>query len=98
MERKQAQLTRVESRIQQLITDKQTENASRLSSAAAKLNAMSPLRTLERGYSIVTRGQSTTDVVTDAKQLKVGDEITARFASGRATAIVESLSEAEEEE
>lgn len=98
LERKQAQLARVETRIQQLISDQQAENSNRLSSAAAKLNALSPLRTLERGYSIVTRGQSTTDVITNAEHLNVGDEITTRFASGKATAIVESVSRAEEEE
>lgn len=48
-----------------------------------RLEALSPLRVLERGYSLATAGGH---VVTAASQLATGDEIELRFARGRARA------------
>jgi len=59
----------------------------RLAVAAGTLDAISPLATLQRGYAIVSNAQG--HVVTDARSMKVGDEVEARLASGRLRARVE---------
>lgn len=54
------------------------ENA-RFCSTAAQLDALSPLKVLSRGYSIVSKKN---EVVTSSKQLAAGDEIDVRFSDG----------------
>jgi exodeoxyribonuclease VII large subunit len=61
---------------------------SRLDIAGGRLNAVSPLATLQRGYAIVT--DSSNHVVTDAAQLTNGELIEARLAKGIVRARVES--------
>lgn len=55
-----------------------SENA-RFSEAAARLDALSPLKVMARGYSIVTKDKK---VVTSSKKLEKGDRITVGFADG----------------
>ncbi len=57
-----------------------------LSSAAAKLDALSPLQTLARGYSIPTTEDGT--VIRSAKEMKDGTEFTLRMKDGSADCIV----------
>src|SRR5947199_5188 len=57
--------------------------------AAGRLDALSPLACLERGYAIVRRGDSTGPVVRDADTLAAGDAVALVFARGRARARVE---------
>lgn len=57
-----------------------------LSSAAAKLDALSPLQTLARGYSIPTTEDGT--VIRSAKEMKVGTEFTLRMKDGSTDCIV----------
>ncbi len=57
-----------------------------LSSAAAKLDALSPLQTLARGYSIPTTEDGT--VIRSAKEMKGGTEFTLRMKDGSADCIV----------
>ena len=59
----------------------------KLGAAAGRLEALSPLRVLARGYSILTKDGETTPV-TDASTLKTGDAVRLRLARGRATARV----------
>ena len=59
---------------------------SRLAVAAEKLNTLSPLATLERGYAIVLTADG--QVVTDEGQLAPGDEMTARLKAGEVRARV----------
>ena len=56
----------------------------------AKIDAMSPLKTLARGYTVASKGEKT---VTDAKQLNKGDNITLRFLNGSADCTVNKLKE-----
>ena len=56
----------------------------------AKLDALSPLKTLERGYSITTY-ESTNDIVTSAKQLNKDDKISIKFADGEVNGIITSV-------
>lgn len=73
---------------------------SRFANATGKLNTLSPLSTLERGYAIVSRpleGEATSSgtgsVVRDATSLNEGDEIHARLMSGSLRARVTSIDE-----
>ncbi|HVV82516.1 MAG TPA: exodeoxyribonuclease VII large subunit, partial [Kofleriaceae bacterium] len=59
-----------------------------LGQAAGRLDALSPLKVLERGYAVATRSGH---VVTDAAVLAVGDVLDLRFARGRARATVAEL-------
>jgi exodeoxyribonuclease VII large subunit len=52
---------------------------ARLDTLHAKLGALSPFATLERGYAIVHRGD---DVVRSAEQVRAGDAIDVRVAEG----------------
>lgn len=52
---------------------------ARLSSTAARLDALSPLKVMARGYSIVTKDEK---VVASSKALKKGDQITVGFSDG----------------
>jgi exodeoxyribonuclease VII large subunit len=52
----------------------------------AQLNALSPVKILERGYALVFDENGA--LVKDASQLKAGSEISAQVARGRFTAEV----------
>jgi exodeoxyribonuclease VII large subunit len=57
----------------------------KLGVAAGRLEALSPLRVLARGYAILTKEGETTPV-TDAASLAAGDGVRVRLARGRAVA------------
>jgi exodeoxyribonuclease VII large subunit len=62
---------------------------ARFKLAAGKLNTVSPLATLQRGYAIVTDAQGT--VVTDATSVSKGDIIQTRLSRGTLQARVEQV-------
>lgn len=62
----------------------------RLESAAARLESLSPLGVLARGYSLTQHGDAGR-VVRDAADLRPGEIITTRFARGKAASRVESI-------
>ena len=59
----------------------------RLESRTGKLDALSPLRVLDRGYAIALKSGA---AVCDSAALRSGDALELRFARGRATAVVKS--------
>ena len=59
--------------------------AARLTTAHARLGALSPLATLDRGYAIVRRGD---DVVRAASDVGAGDALSVRVADGSFGAVV----------
>lgn len=61
-----------------------SENRARLNELSAKLDALSPVKILDRGYALVfdAKGQ----LVSDASRVKAGDRISARVARGAFTA------------
>lgn len=68
----------------------QVERKSRrMGNAAARLDALSPLRVLKRGYSIATAGGR---AITDAETLSPGQSLEIRFARGSASASVVQVS------
>jgi exodeoxyribonuclease VII large subunit len=66
------------------------QSEHRLGAMAARLESLSPLAVLGRGYSL-TRRTSDGRLVLDARELAVGQQITTRFASGEATSRVQSI-------
>lgn len=63
---------------------------------AARLSALSPLATLERGYSI-TRSRVDGAVVRDSNQLRPGDSVQVTFRRGSASCVVETLGDRADE-
>ncbi len=68
-----------------------SDQRKRLDTAAARLDAMSPLKVLSRGYSITENDRGI--AVVSAKTLKPGDHITVRFHRGSILAQVEQVRE-----
>jgi len=71
------------------ITDVQKEKRTYLTLLLEKLNALNPLKVLERGYSIT---ESNGKQISSVKNLKVGDSLTLRFADGNVWADVNGIS------
>jgi len=65
------------------------EKRARLSEAAAKLNALSPLAVLGRGYTLATDKYGS--LIVRAAQLNKGDEIEIVFDDGAAGAVVKDI-------
>ncbi len=60
----------------------------RLELQMAVMDSLSPLKVLDRGYSMVVSGEK---IVTDAESLKPGDSITVRMCKGKIEARVEKV-------
>ncbi len=58
----------------------------RLSAAAAKLDALSPLKVLGRGYAIARKGET---VLRSVKDVKSGDRLTVRLSDGELPVVAE---------
>lgn len=72
--------------LRRIVQDRQ----SRLARLAGKIESLSPLAVLARGYTI-TQDASSRAVVRDADDLHVGQTIVTRFASGEAVSKVEQV-------
>jgi exodeoxyribonuclease VII large subunit len=66
------------------------EYESRLATMAGKIESLSPLAVLARGYTI-TQDAANGKVVRRAAQLRVGQSIVTRFSEGAAISKVESI-------
>lgn len=75
-------------RLDRSMARRQQETEGRLAALAGRLDLLSPLRTLERGYAIAF-AEKTGRAVLDAETLSRGDHLQLRFARGRARATVE---------
>jgi exodeoxyribonuclease VII large subunit len=60
----------------------------RLSATAARLESLSPLAVLARGYSVTTRANG--EIIRDAKQIELGEAIRTRLARGQIVSRVET--------
>lgn len=65
-------------------------NKFKFKERVAKLNVLSPLNILSRGYSVATKGQN---VINSTDALEVGDTINVKFSDGDATCNVIGLNE-----
>ena len=76
-------------KLQNSISNKVKEEKTKYVKSVAKLDALSPLKTLARGYSIVSLdNEKDKDVIISAKQLKKDDKINVKFADGDVKAII----------
>jgi exodeoxyribonuclease VII large subunit len=66
------------------------EYEGRLATMAGKIDSLSPLAVLARGYTI-TQDADSGDVVRNASRLRVGQSIVTRFSTGAAVSKVESI-------
>lgn len=73
-------------RMEQGFKLKLAENRKILGETAGKLDALSPLQTLSRGYAIPVTGDGT--VIRSAKTMKSGDEFTLKLKDGDADCVV----------
>ncbi len=79
-------------RLRQAMGRRQGEAGSQLTALAARLDALSPLKTLARGYALVV-AQKSGEAVRNAATLVPGDRLNIRFGQGRANARVEEVEE-----
>lgn len=70
----------------QLLLERQR---NKLQSLSGQLDALSPLRVLARGFSVVSDSQG--NIITDSADLQAGDSVQLRFAQGSAQACVKSV-------
>ena len=66
-------------RLENIISVKQKEERTKYVELVAKLDALSPLKTLSRGFSITEKDNK---IIKSAKDLKTGDKIDLRFVDG----------------
>jgi exodeoxyribonuclease VII large subunit len=85
-----ARLDEIDVRLGQIIARRVERDRHTLAKLATSLDALSPLRVLERGYSITERA-GTGEVIRSAGQLAPGDEIATLLSQGRVTSRVESV-------
>jgi exodeoxyribonuclease VII large subunit len=67
------------------------QRSGQLAHSADKLNTVSPLATLQRGYAIVSRAGAGTQIVRDASSLAVGDLVDTRLKQGQFEARVTAI-------
>jgi exodeoxyribonuclease VII large subunit len=73
-------LERLTRRSETLIRQRLAESGARVTALARELHAISPLATLERGYSITLNDSQ--QAITDSSQVRKGEELEIRFARG----------------
>jgi exodeoxyribonuclease VII large subunit len=83
------------SRLQQRISNLLTQKKSQLSNVARTLNVISPLQTLERGYSITLDNNGVP--ILSIKKIKPGDTIETRLHNGRIISQVKSCDKTNQE-
>lgn len=67
-------------RLENIIKTKQKEEKTKYIELVSKLDALSPLKTLTRGYSITEQNNK---IIKSVKELNVGDKIDIRFFDGK---------------
>ena len=88
IDKRRKELSFLESRAEKALVFSMEKKKARTDRLMAMLDSMSPLRVVERGYSIVTKN---TEVIKSADQVKKGDKIDIRLAQGSLTAVVDSV-------
>ena len=78
--RAQNRVQQLEYRLAQLMSARLSATRERFGNAMTHLDAVSPLATLARGYSVTTASNG--NVLKQAKQVKAGDMLTTRLADG----------------
>jgi exodeoxyribonuclease VII large subunit len=71
--------------------------AARLATLKAGMAALSPMATLDRGYSICFR-EGTPEIIKDVRQVDTGDRLRIRFSRGSATSTIDARDDPAEED
>lgn len=79
----------LEQRLRQAVNERLARRQKRLSRLQGALAALSPLATLERGYSIVRQADGA--IVRDAARLTPGQRVELQFARGAAAGTIETI-------
>lgn len=85
IERGRMRADELDERIRKAMARWMLRRRERLESRVGKLDALSPLKVLDRGYAITMKDGV---AIVDSTQLKVGDAVELRFARGRADAVI----------
>jgi len=88
----QADISKLNQRLQRAIYNQLEQRSHKFQLYTTTMQAVSPLNTLQRGYSITTKKQLSKQVITNSRQLKQGDQITTYLAKGEVVSRVESTS------
>ena len=83
IENSEMYLDSLNSRINDSFKNTVTEYSSKFAMICSKLESLSPLKVLARGYSIVKKDEK---IITDIDDISVGDKISLQFAEGTAKA------------
>lgn len=89
IEQRRSQLLRHEERLTHLLHQRSDQRRYSLGQLITRLNAVSPLATLERGYAIVQSSKG--EVITQTDQINVGDIVTNRLHKGSFNSRVEAI-------
>ncbi|MCE9571905.1 MAG: exodeoxyribonuclease VII large subunit, partial [Deltaproteobacteria bacterium] len=81
-------LAQLRVRLDAAIARRRHDGAAQLGQLAGRLDALSPLRVLDRGYALVSRGDL---IVRSSDDVAVGDRIAIRLAQGGVRATVDEL-------
>ena len=88
MEQASQELDDINEKLQRIIDDAISTGENTLSNACGKLDVLSPLKVLARGYSVVYDDNGT---VTDATVLNSGQSIKIKFAKGSTEAVISEV-------
>jgi exodeoxyribonuclease VII large subunit len=89
LERARAELDRFDKRLDARLRDALEKRRREFGVAVGKLEAMSPLRVLQRGYSLTRKPDGT--VVADAAEVEPGDRVNVRLSRGELDCVVQSV-------
>jgi exodeoxyribonuclease VII large subunit len=92
LESEQIRLSHLNTRLQKTTRQQIDQMTHRFQLCTTTMHAVSPLNTLQRGYSITTKNEQSTDVITNYTQVSKGDQLTTYLATGEVVSLVESTS------
>ena len=88
-------LDRALEKLQRLTQDKLQESGQSLGLLAARLDAVSPLAVLQRGYAVVSGEDGKR--LASVNKVRWGEELTTRLADGRIISVVQEIKELDDE-
>ncbi len=90
LEKQQYRFSQLQAKLQRLMRQKLTDNRAQLQQQMRTLAAVSPLNTLERGYSITT-DQISGHVITKNEQVEIGQNVKVQLQKGQLYCLVEGI-------
>ncbi|PJG85828.1 exodeoxyribonuclease VII large subunit [Conservatibacter flavescens] len=91
VQRQRQEIEQLKVRLNFAIKKQQSQRLHMLGHLAAKLDSLSPLKVLARGYAIAENAQG--KAITHAKQVEIGEQVKVRLATSELLAKVEEISE-----